>query len=307
MGRIRTIKPEFFRHEGLFAAEQETGLPLRIAFSGLFTVADREGRFVWKPKSIKLDVLPWDDVDFAEVLDALEVRGFIEKYTVNKKDYGVIPTWSKHQYINGRESLSVLPPNPMNKNKKKTSTRAARVADTSRTPHGNARGEGEGEREENGGGDEPLTKIDDSASERLVAKAQTLRERLLLAVGVDPISGLTGHGSRVLGTQADMAEVAKWFAEGLTEAEILAEVSSVMNAKRDGPPSSFRYFHGAIARLVAAKRSGPLNIPTNNRITKPKGKRHDERDFHQAVFAVADGLSAGTVHLAAVGRDPFAD
>ena len=36
MARIRTIKPDMFRHEGLFQAESQTGLPLRVAFPGLF-------------------------------------------------------------------------------------------------------------------------------------------------------------------------------------------------------------------------------------------------------------------------------
>ena len=58
MARIRTIKPEFFRHEALFEAEQATGLPLRVAYAGLFTAADREGRFKWSPRSLKLDCLP---------------------------------------------------------------------------------------------------------------------------------------------------------------------------------------------------------------------------------------------------------
>ena len=48
MARIRTIKPEFFRHEALYEAEHETGLPLRVAYAGLWTAADREGRFQWK-------------------------------------------------------------------------------------------------------------------------------------------------------------------------------------------------------------------------------------------------------------------
>lgn len=71
MARIRTIKPEFFRHAGLFDLEQETGLPLRVAFAGLWTAADREGRFAWKPRELKLDCLPFDLVDFSRVLDAL--------------------------------------------------------------------------------------------------------------------------------------------------------------------------------------------------------------------------------------------
>ena len=57
MARIRTIKPEFFRHEALFEAEHRAGLPLRLAFAGLWTAADREGRFKWRPRQLKLDVL----------------------------------------------------------------------------------------------------------------------------------------------------------------------------------------------------------------------------------------------------------
>ena len=74
MGRIRTVKPELFTHEELFGLERETGLPMRIAFVGLFTVCDREGRFKWEPKRIKLAVLPYDDLDFSRVLDALRTR-----------------------------------------------------------------------------------------------------------------------------------------------------------------------------------------------------------------------------------------
>ena len=45
MSRIRTVKPELFKHEELFDTELASGLPLRLAFTGLFTVADCEGRF----------------------------------------------------------------------------------------------------------------------------------------------------------------------------------------------------------------------------------------------------------------------
>ena len=33
MARIRTIKPDFFRHYDLYQAEKETGLPVRLAFA----------------------------------------------------------------------------------------------------------------------------------------------------------------------------------------------------------------------------------------------------------------------------------
>lgn len=115
MSRIRTVKPDLFRHEALFDAELESGLPLRLAFIGLFTVADCEGRFIWKPRTLKLDVLPHDTVDFSAVLSALERAGFIERYEVDGVHYGLIPSFKKHQQIPSREQErgSSLPGKPV--------------------------------------------------------------------------------------------------------------------------------------------------------------------------------------------------
>lgn len=109
MARIRTIKPGFFRHEDLFEAERASGFPLRLIFAGLWTVADREGRFEWKPRAIKLDVLPYDDIDFASALEALAAHGFIVKYTAGGRTFAHIPSWSKHQQVNVREAKSEIP------------------------------------------------------------------------------------------------------------------------------------------------------------------------------------------------------
>ena len=112
MGRIRTIKPEFYQHYELWEAEQETGLPLRVAFSALWTQCDREGRFQWRPQQLKITCLPYDEVDFSRVLDALTTRGFLVKYASNGREFGAIPSWSKHQVINNREKASELPEPP---------------------------------------------------------------------------------------------------------------------------------------------------------------------------------------------------
>ena len=109
MGRIRTIKPEFFKHADLYDAEIESGLPLRVAYAGLWTCCDREGRFKWRPRSLKLDVLPYDDCDFSRVLDALRARGFIVQYASENELYGYVPTFLANQVINNRESESILP------------------------------------------------------------------------------------------------------------------------------------------------------------------------------------------------------
>lgn len=109
MGRIRTIKPEIAKHGDLFDAERETGLPLRFAWAVLPTACDREGRFKWKPRDLKCDVLPHDELDFSRVLDAFLTRGMLVKYRVGNEWFGLIPTFKKHQVVNVRETASILP------------------------------------------------------------------------------------------------------------------------------------------------------------------------------------------------------
>lgn len=107
--RIRTIKPEFFHHEGLFDAESASGLPLRVAYAGLWCAADREGRFKWEPRRLGIQILPYDNVDFSRVLDALVTRGFLVKYRVGDACFGAIPSFNRHQIINNKERASEIP------------------------------------------------------------------------------------------------------------------------------------------------------------------------------------------------------
>lgn len=109
MSRIRTVKPELFKHTALFEAEDKYQLPLRIAFIGLFTCCDRQGRFLWQPRRLKVDILPYDNVDITAVLNALLETGFIKAYEVRGIIYGCISTWKKHQYFNNKEPNSELP------------------------------------------------------------------------------------------------------------------------------------------------------------------------------------------------------
>lgn len=110
--RIRTIKPEALLDEVLWDLEESSGLPIFRGFVGLWTVADREGRFEWRPRALKSLILPYWTGDFADVLNALEERGFIVRYEVEAREYGCVRTFKKHQVINKRESESTLPAPP---------------------------------------------------------------------------------------------------------------------------------------------------------------------------------------------------
>lgn len=169
MPRIRTIKPDLAKHEGLFDAERESGLPVRYVWSVLPCFCDREGRFPWRDRRLTAEILPYDeDADMARVLDALLTRGFLVKYRVNDAWFGWVPTFLKHQVVNNRESASELPsPDSAdeiicNDNQKLPDalvTRAARVDDAKVTPQMHAQGEGkgrEGKGKEGSGSNEPV-------------------------------------------------------------------------------------------------------------------------------------------------------
>jgi hypothetical protein len=153
MGRIRTVKPELAKHEVLFDLEQETGLPIRFAWVMLFTVCDREGRFEWRPRRLKTDIIPYDDIDVSRVLDAWVTRGLVVKYRVGDAWFGCIPTFTKHQVINNREAASDLP-DPASADEvinqgnqplaHASATREPRVDDATPTPLSPAQAEGKG-------------------------------------------------------------------------------------------------------------------------------------------------------------------
>ena len=112
MARQRFVKPDFFQHDDLHRAELVSALPLRVAYIGLWCQCDRRGLFEWKPSRLKLNVLPFDDVDFEAVLNALETAGFIRSYVVNGERFGCVPTFAKHQTFHVREQEAKHIPAP---------------------------------------------------------------------------------------------------------------------------------------------------------------------------------------------------
>lgn len=112
MPRKRFLAPEFFTHADLYDAELASGLPLRLAFAALWGHADRRGIFAWKPRELKLSCLPYDLVDFAHVLDALEADGFVQSYEVDGRRYGFIPSFARWQSFHRDERPSDAPAPP---------------------------------------------------------------------------------------------------------------------------------------------------------------------------------------------------
>lgn len=104
MARIRTIKPEFFRHEALQDLEiAHPGKYPMMVFAGLLGHCDSKGRFEWRPRQLKLDILPFLPFDMADTLAILERAGMLFRYVVDGREYGGIPSFEKHQRLSGKE------------------------------------------------------------------------------------------------------------------------------------------------------------------------------------------------------------
>lgn len=104
MPRGRQIKPGFFMDGDLLECD-----PLaRILFAGLWCWADRKGRLEDKPKDIKVQILPADNVDVDELLNQLSPH-FITRYEVNGKHYIQINNFDQHQNPHKNEAESGIP------------------------------------------------------------------------------------------------------------------------------------------------------------------------------------------------------
>lgn len=110
--RIRSVKPDIFHDEELWALGESTGMPVYQGFQGLWCYADREGRFEWRPGALRSLILPYWHGDFEALLEALASAGFVVKYTVAGRVIGWVRSFSKHQALNNRELPSVLPAPP---------------------------------------------------------------------------------------------------------------------------------------------------------------------------------------------------
>lgn len=113
MGRIRTVKPEFFASHELARVSIEA----RLLLIGLFLEADDDGRQIDSAKRIAGAVFPHDQgVTPAKVerwLCELETEGKIFRYQVDGGRFLVVVNWLKHQRIS-HPRASVLPPPPEN-------------------------------------------------------------------------------------------------------------------------------------------------------------------------------------------------
>lgn len=108
--RIRQVRPEFFKSEGI----ADLSIPARLGFIGIWILCDKNGRFEWKSRTLKSDIFPHDvDIDFDGILRELENCNHVHKYLVDNKEYGQVTDWRVFQYIGPAESrMEAVYPEP---------------------------------------------------------------------------------------------------------------------------------------------------------------------------------------------------
>lgn len=96
MARIRTIKPEFWVDDVMVELPFET----RLLFIGLWNFADDEGFIEDKPKRLKMQIFPADDVLIEDSLSALVQSGRLHAFDSDQGPILQVANWGRHQRIN---------------------------------------------------------------------------------------------------------------------------------------------------------------------------------------------------------------
>lgn len=112
--RIRAIKPSIHHDRDLALAERRTGLPVIRVYQGLWSAADREGRFPWLIDELQRGILPWDfdRWPIEQVLAVLIEGGWLVRYEADGCAWGWVPRLAEHQRFNAREAASSCPEPP---------------------------------------------------------------------------------------------------------------------------------------------------------------------------------------------------
>lgn len=105
MARARNIKPGFFRNADLVELPMEA----RLLFIGIWTLADRAGRLEDRPKQIKMEIFPADNIDCDALIGMLAETGMLLRYAVDGKRYLQVTNFVKHQNPHRDEKASILP------------------------------------------------------------------------------------------------------------------------------------------------------------------------------------------------------
>jgi hypothetical protein len=261
---------------------------MRLAFIGLWCASDREGRFKWEPRRLGASILPYDGIDFSRVLDALTTRGFIERHASQGVEFGVIPSFLRHQLINNRESPSSLPVPTEESMVAGLPTREPRVTDACGTREVRAQGEGKEGKEGkgNGKGEEGESSHASGQASRLLLNDWTpdsghsgicAQRNLSMEMQLERFRSL--HGATLDTPDGWSRRFYGWIAQGRPEPIPLPAVATPgasapppewVTAKVDGYRDEIRRLVAEIERLEAKQKTTTLTQQAVDKLSAAK-------------------------------------
>ncbi len=93
MARIRSVHPGLFTDEAFVALSDSA----QVFLIGLWTEADDQGVFEWKPLSLRMRLRPTKDGDVGKLLAELAAVDAIASYEIDGRQYGAIRNFRKYQ------------------------------------------------------------------------------------------------------------------------------------------------------------------------------------------------------------------
>lgn len=105
MARIRSI------HPGLFTDEAFASLSMaaRVLLLGIWTEADDHGVFEWKPVTLKMRLMPVDNVSIPDLLLECEAHEIIKQFS-DGKSYGLVRNFCRYQRPKKPKYVHPMPP-----------------------------------------------------------------------------------------------------------------------------------------------------------------------------------------------------
>lgn len=105
MARIRSVHPSLFTDDAWVSCSAFA----RLLYIGLWTDADDQGLFVWKPLQLKMKLFPGDSIDVPPLLEELVEAELIASFSHAGAKYGAIKDFRKYQRPKKPNAIHFMP------------------------------------------------------------------------------------------------------------------------------------------------------------------------------------------------------
>jgi hypothetical protein len=105
MARIRSVHPGLWTDEAFVSVS----MTARLLAIGIWNECDDQGAFEWKPRQLKMRLLPADNADVEALLEELRSAGLIQPYNVGDRCYGAVRNFGRFQRPKKPNSVHPMP------------------------------------------------------------------------------------------------------------------------------------------------------------------------------------------------------